>query len=334
MSKTTMRRFLIVTLGLALTAIPSQIVAEEINREYHETFDTRPGMKLVLEHGDGDVTISTWSEDSLAVDVRYRAKAASIGWSKSTDFTVDFRQEGDTIHVIGHEPKRVSVGISAFREYEYTYTIQAPSYLELSTEGEDGNVEIGGWRGSIGLKLEDGDVNLNDIDAARIGLFLEDGDLTADGIRGEVDVESEDGDIEISDCEITGGVIRTEDGDIEIDRCQGSLELTLEDGDVHLRDMAAQDLEIRSSDGSITLSLLPSEGLDLRARSDDGDVVLDLDPAIAARFDLETDDGRIKVNAADVADLEQERRHVRGRLGTGEGSIYVRTSDGSVTLRQ
>jgi DUF4097 and DUF4098 domain-containing protein YvlB len=334
MQEKTMRLSLIVTMVLVLTAITGNVAAEEINREFRETFDVQPGMKLALEHGDGDVTVTPWSENTLEVEVRYRAKASNIGWSKSSEFKVDFRQDGDTIHVIGHEPKRVNVGISAYREYEHTYTVKAPSYLELNFEGEDGDVEIAGWRGSIVLKLEDGDVNLSDIDAPRTEVILEDGDLEIDGIRGEIEVDCEDGDIEIFECEIERGRIRSEDGDIEIDRCQGSFELAVEDGDAHLRELTAQDLEIRSSDGTITLSLLPSDNLDLNVRVGDGDVVLDLDREISATFELETEDGRIKVSAADVGDLDQQRSRVTGRLGAGEGKIYVRTADGSVTLRQ
>jgi hypothetical protein len=79
---------------------------------------------------------------------------------------------------------------------------------------------------------------------------------------------------------------------------------------------------------------LPSNALDLNVRVGDGDVVLDLDSEVSAAFELETQDGRIKVNAADISDFVQKRSQVTGRLGEGNGKIYVRTADGSVTLRQ
>lgn len=330
----TMRTSLIVALIFVLMAVAGNVAAEEIHRDFRETFEVQPGARLALEHGDGDVTITPWTDDILLVEVRFRARASNIGWSKSTDFTVEFRQDGDTIHVIGREPKRVTVGISMYREYEYTYTIKAPSYLELDLDGEDGNVEIANWNGSIVMKLEDGDVTLSDIEAPRTEVILEDGDLEIDGLHGQLEVDCEDGDIEIFECQIERGRIRSEDGDIEIDRCQGSFEISVADGDARLSEMTAEDLEIRSGDGTIALSLLPSEDLDLNVRAGDGDVVLDLDRDVSAEFELETQDGRIKVSAADVSDLVQNRSRVTGRLGAGAGRIYVRTADGSVTLRQ
>ena len=159
------RGVLAAILGLTLLGFSGALAAEEINRQFQETFDVEEGMKLVLKHGDGDVDITPWSQDKLDVEVRYRAKASSVGWVKSSEFKVDFRQDGDTIYVIGHEPKRVSVGISSYREYEYIYEIKAPDYLRLDLDGEDGDVEISDWRGSIRMDLEDGDVTLMNIDS-------------------------------------------------------------------------------------------------------------------------------------------------------------------------
>ena len=324
----------IVVLTLVAGWIALPLSAEEISRDYHETFDVKPGMQLVLEHGDGDVEISPWNQDTLEVDVRYRAHASNLGWSKSTDFKVEFRQDGDTISVVAHEPKRVNIGVSTYRENEYRFAISAPSYLELHLEGEDGDVEIDDWNGSIRLKLEDGDVEMSNIDAPRTEVILEDGDLEIDGIRGDIDIDCEDGDVEIFDCQTERGRIRAEDGDITVDRCQGSFEIAVSDGDAHLTEMTARNVDIRSGDGTIKLALLPSEDLDVKVRVGDGDVVVDLDKDISAAFELETRDGRIRLMAEDVSNLQQDNRRTTGQIGGGDGSIYVRTDDGSVTLRQ
>ena len=328
------RRDLPAMLCVAVLGIAGAALAEDLSREYHETFDVEEGAKLVLRHGDGDVEITPWSTDQLDVQVRYRAKATHVGWSKGSEFKVEFRRDGDAIYVIGHEPKRVSIGISTYREYEYVYEIKAPDYLRLELEGEDGDVEISDWRGSIRMELEDGDVELRNIDSVLTEVALEDGDLEIDRIRGELLIECEDGDIELFDCHSERGRVRAEDGDITIDRCTGNFEITIADGDARLSKLTADDSDIRSSDGTVELALLPSDNLDLNIRVGDGDVVMNLDPAVSARFEFETDDGDIRVHAADVTDLEQSRRRVTGRIGAGAGSIYVRTNDGSVVLRR
>jgi DUF4097 and DUF4098 domain-containing protein YvlB len=330
----TMRIAHIVAWTLVAGWIAQPLIAEEIERDYHETFEIEPGMRLVLEHGDGDVEISPWNQDTLEVTVRYRAHASSVGWSKSTDFEVEFRQDGDTISIVAHEPKRVNIGVSSYREEEYRFAISAPSYLELHLEGDDGDVEIDDWNGPISMKLEDGNVEMSNVEAPRIEVILEDGDLEIDGIRGDIDIDCEDGDVEISDCQTERGRIRTEDGDITVDRCQGSFEISVSDGDAYLTEMTVRDMDIRSGDGTIKLALLPAEDLDVKVRVGDGDVVVDLDQDISATFELETRDGRIRLMAEDVSNLQQNRRRTTGQLGSGEGAIYIRTDDGSLTLRQ
>lgn len=333
METRTMRFSLIVALMLVTGWLSQPIAAEEISRDYHETFAVRQGTRLVLEHGDGDVEISPWAEDKLQVDVRYRAHASNIGWSKKTDFKVEFSQDGDTISVVAHEPKQINVGVSTYRENEYRFTINAPSYLELYLEGEDGDVEIDDWNGAIRLRLEDGDVEMSNIDSARTEVILEDGDLEIDGIRGDIDIRSEDGDIEIFDCFSEHGRIEAEDGDITVDRCEGSFEIAVSDGDADFMELTARDMDIRSGDGTVKLSLLPSDALDLEVRVGDGDVEVDLDREMSAAFELETRDGRIRLMADDVSNLQQDRRRTAGQIGGGSGSIYVRTVDGNVTLR-
>lgn len=320
---------------LALAATSSSLGAEEINREFHQAFDVEPGMTLKLKHGDGDVTITPWEQDSLDVQVRYRAKTNTVvGWSSKADLDVTFTQDGKTIYVVGKEPSMVSLGVSSFRELEYTYTVQAPSYLELDLVGEDGDVAIEMWTGDLEIQLEDGDLRLTSMEAARTEIFLEDGDLEIAGFEGELMVEAEDGDLEIFDCKITHGKIHVEDGDVDLERCSGSFELKADDGDIRMSNLAAEEVDIRVADGSVDLTLLPSEGLDLNLRSGDGDANVGIDSAVSAAFSLETRDGKIRLNASAVENLLKERDRVSGTLGDGSGKIHVSSVDGDITLRQ
>lgn len=326
---------IVVSLLAMLIGVSGFLRAEEINREFHETFDVESGMLLKLKHGDGDVTITPWEQDTLDVQVRYRAKSNNVvGWSSKVDLDVSFSQEGNTIYVVGTEPSLISIGISSFREYEYIYKVQAPSYLMLDLIGEDGDVSIEDWKAELELRTEDGDVKLTSIHSPRTEITLEDGDLEISGLQGELLVETEDGDLEIYDCQSDHGKIRTEDGDVELHRCEGNFEIQAEDGDIRMSKLTADEVEIRVADGSIDLDLLPSDKLELILRAGDGDIDVALDENISAVFDLETRDGRIRVNAASVADLEKERGRVSGRVGAGTGSIHMSSVDGNITLRQ
>lgn len=318
---------------VALAAVAGAAAAEEINREFHETFDVEPGAVLKLVHGDGEVNISPWNQDKLDVQVRYRAKSRTVvGWSKKTEIDVSFRQDGNTIYVVGKEPSMVSIGVSSYQEHEYTYTVQAPSYLQLELVGEDGDVSIEGWKAEIDLRSEDGDMRLVSIEAPRAEISVEDGDLEILGFAGDLSIDSEDGDVEIHDC-AGANKIRLEDGDLDLFECSGDFDVVTADGNIRMSRLKAENVEVQVSDGDIDLELLSSDQLNLLMRAGDGNVDVELDPKISATFDLQTRDGRIRVHSKSVSDLREERRRTTGRFGDGGGNIEITTSDGDITVR-
>lgn len=315
----------------ALSAAPG--LAERIERDYHETFDVEPGARLVLEHGDGDVTFVPWDQDVVEVDVVYRAEIKGLGASRRGEFEVDFSQTGNRIRITGREPSFAGIGVFSFRQNEYTYKVRAPAYLELDLEGEDGSVSIEGWRAVIEASLEDGDLHLTDVEAERFDLELEDGDAVIRKLTGALALDTEDGDVDIQDCSSAGAAVHTEDGDVAIERCQGDFEVRSSDGDVGLHMMRVGAVEIETEDGDVDLDLLEARNLDLTIITDDGTVVVQTAVDLSAELDLSTGDGRIRVELP-AADLSESRHRVSGRLGQGEGRIRITTEDGGVTLRK
>lgn len=318
-------------LTAALAAVPG--LAERIERDYHESFDVRPGARLHLEHGDGDVTFTAWDQDVVDVVVRYRAEIRGVGASRRGEFEVELSQTGDTIRVVGREPSFAGVGVFNFQTDEYTYKVQAPAYLALDLEGDDGNVTVGGWRGVIEASLEDGDLHLTDVEAERFDLELEDGDAVIRNLTGDLVLRTADGDVDLQDCSTEKASVRTEDGDVTIQRCAGSFEIRSSDGSVELAAMRVGRVEIESEDGDVGLDLLDARSLDVVITTEDGTVDVATAVDLSAELDVSTGDGRIDVDLPG-AELSRSRRRVTGRLGEGEGRIRITTEDGNVKVRK
>ena len=70
--------------------------------------------------------------------------------------------------------------------------------------------------------------------------------------------------------------------------------------------------------------------------SPDDDVRLHLEHGggIGGEFTIDTDDGSIRVDIPDIRVVEKRGNSVSGVIGDGNGNIRVRSSDGSVTLRE
>ena len=77
------------------------IIAKEIKKDFHKSFDVEEGFTLKLESGDGNVTITPWDKDVLDVEVHYRADYTSYRLGGDDQFNVDFKEQDKTIQIIG-----------------------------------------------------------------------------------------------------------------------------------------------------------------------------------------------------------------------------------------
>ncbi len=317
-------------LFLAATAA----AATEIDRSFHQRFEVEPGVRLELEHEDGDVVVTPWEEAAIEVDVRYRVEYTRVGLGVDPDLDVRFEQRGGVVRVIGEEKNAGGVGFFSMNTIEYVYRVSAPAYAVLELVGDDGDVEIGGWRAAITVRNDDGDIRLSDLEVPRLRVDAEDGDVDVEGFAGEMDLEVDDGDATVRDC--LGQRIRIDgqDGRVRIDGCQGNFDVSTDDGDIELFGLRAGKLEAHTGDGDVEIGVEAAAGqLDLDVSADDGDVELRLGDGVSADFALSTGGGDIRVDA-EAEGLEQGRERAAGRLGDGGGKIRVSTNGGRITLRQ
>ena len=306
--------------------------ARMIDKDYHETFDVAEGTKLILLHGDGDVTITPWDKDAIDIQVRYHAEVTSVGIGKEVDFTVDFKQTGDSVIVRGNEGG--TAGIFFFRamnEYEYTYTVSAPSYLVLELRGDDGDVEVSGWRADIDCRLDDGDLEAHDV-AARVEIDLEDGDVRLSELTGDLDLRGDDGDVTISESTFKHALLSVEDGAIDIMDSSGDFEISVDDGDIDLARVSAGNVDVRGNDGDVDLDIAVVPEIHINVSTDDGDVTMRLSGELSFDYLITMDDGDVDVYLDDATDTKTDDHRVSGVLGGGAGHVRVRTSDGDVTI--
>lgn len=323
---------LTVTLATALAASP--VAAETIERDFNHRFDTGSDARLVLRHGDGDVTIEAWDQDAIEVDVRYRLDATRIGIGSRNVFDVSFEERGTTLYVIGKEKRAGGIGVFASTRQEHSYRVRAPRHVVLELSGDDGNIEIDGWHGDIRIDLDDGNIDLREIDASRTVIQVEDGDTVIAGLRGELDLTADDGDVTVRDCDSERIEIDVEDGDIAIDRCQGHLAIFTDDGEVSLSDIRATVLDVETADGDIEAELRGGQRLDAQFTTDDGSVRLAVADDVRASFTITMDDGPVDIDIPG-ADVETGKHRVAGILGgaANDSTIRIDTNDGRVRLR-
>jgi hypothetical protein len=310
--------------------------AEDINKDFHQTFDVKQGDSLRLRHDDGNVKLTTWDKDIIDVKVRYRADIDAVGirLGSKDDFTVEFRKSGNTVYVTGKETSRGTIGFHNKKIYEYIYDIHSPEYIRLDLDGDDGDVEISGWAADIDCRIDDGNITLWNIRGDRTTILGEDGDVEIDNFEGNLKIELDDGDVYLKSCDMTQCRLEANDGDITVNESKGSFDITVDDANVIMKQLTAQGLIIRSEDGDIDVDLSASEIFDGDIRTDDGDVTVNLEKGFSLSFHATADDvDYIRIALDDIENYREDRVSKSGRLLDGVGRLKIRTADGDITIK-
>lgn len=319
--------------ALALVGfVSAPAAAVRIDRDFHESFDVAEGFHLSLHSGDGDVTVRPWDKNVVDVTVRYRADVVRVGLGEDPDFEAEFETGENSIRVIGRMTPSGPAVFESMRVYEYVYEIKAPSYVRLEIAGDDGDIEISGWRSDIECSLSDGDVLLEDVVNSRTRVSFDDGDVTGMGVSGELRLSGEDGDVCLSGCTLVNSKIVLEDGDIDVSNSDGDFDVSVDDGDVSLGLLSARFVRVRAADGDVDIGISGGEVEDVDVSTDDGDVTVSMPSGGSYSFLVTVDDGHVRVNVPERDGYESDDHMVSGKVRGGRGSLRVRTSDGSVRI--
>ena len=315
---------------LFLFALP--LSAKTIDKNIKKSFKINEGASLYLKHGDGDVNISSWNKDVIDVVIVYRANFSGLHRLQPDDFEVEFEQRGDKVSIIGREPNVMGIGNQ--RVTEYTYTIMAPSYVEIESEGVDGNVVIKEWNNNIKTSVIDGDITINDVAADFVELGSIDGDIEAKSIAADLECRTVDGKIELEDLIDVNCRAKTVDGDITIKNSSGEFSARSVDGDIAILRTSAVKLEAHTTDGKIALDLFDVQNMESRIKTSDGNVRIHLENGTSASLKITTGDGRIRTNLSPVSNLQTDDNYFSGEINGGRGMIEIRTGDGNVDISE
>ncbi|MBU8922036.1 MAG: DUF4097 domain-containing protein [Bacteroidales bacterium] len=329
-----MKRIFIILIVFSILCFSSGTAgAREIKKDYKETFEVSRGDGLRLKSGDGSVTIRKWDRDEIEIEVHYYAEFKILGAGKR-DFAVEFKKKNNFVTVIGKEKSTGTIGFQIFNVREYSYTISAPDYINLDITGDDGEIDIEGWRENIEIAADDGDITLIDIKAERIRIRFEDGDLNIEEFEGRLDVTCDDARLDLDRVRVSECLIRAEDSEINIRNSEGAFDIRGDDGNIDLFRLKVNTLNVQANDGDIDIELLKTDALDMDVRTDDGDICVSLQEGISAVFSIDVEDGRIRADLSTSDDVRKGKNWMSGKLGSGKGRIRIRTNDGRVDIRE
>ncbi|MBN2202462.1 DUF4097 family beta strand repeat protein [bacterium] len=304
--------------------------AGEISRSDEKTFDLKPGGSVAILADEGDVEVRGWNRD----EARLRTRV-----------TVWARRRDDAEEML----KRIKPDA---RLENGRLTVREPDFGRDHNQGFfdflDGEF-MGGGRGfSIDYSL--------DVPAATdVRVDADEGDVALTGLSGRVDLVVDEGDVQIENLELTGGRIEADEGNVRIRNIRHTraarLMISVDEADIRLADASLASLEAEADEGNVVLENVTMGSCRLSA--DEGDIIADFTPDGEGPFRAEADEGDVRLTVPEDAsldvdcrsdegdvrsdfDLDRERTEeggrLYGRIGDGKATLRVIVSEGNITL--
>ena len=343
--------FLIAVFVTTAFSLPSEDEKHKKEKIFDEAFSLESGGELHIDVDDMDIHVKTGVNGESSVQVFVAGRDRDKAREYFEELRFDARLEDNKLVVESREPYSRNGGFwNRYGNVRAWAIVTVPTKIDARIETEDGDIRVDNLSGKAQVSTEDGDVDISDVrgpsveirtedgdvtagflEADKITMTGEDGDLQIDRIEGkQIRISLSDGDIEVSQIEGDDITIRTKDGDVVVSRIDGG-ETSVEssDGDIEIA-ASGSKLRAECSDGDIKVALSGEMEVDLSA--DDGDIELSIPKNTGAELDLRG--GHVSVRSKIAIKGKVSKESIRGMINDGGPLIRVRTSDGSIVVRE
>jgi hypothetical protein len=150
-----------------------------------------------------------------------------------------------------------------------------------------------------------------------------DTDVFVDTGGGAVRVSDVNGELELD----------TSGGTIGVDNVQGDVLAHTSGGSIRVEDAGGR-IEASTSGGSISASYAPGNLKGGSLSSSGGGIRVTVDPGVNLELDAHTSGGSVECDLPVTVQGKMSRGTLRGRLGAGGETLRIRTSGGSIRIRQ
>src|SRR5262249_2845663 len=125
----------------------------------------------------------------------------------------------------------------------------------------------------------------------------------------------------------------TSNGALRVEACAGPIEAKSDNGRIEIRGTRSPT-RAHTSNGAIDVEGAPEDrAAQVGLGTSNGAIALRLPESVSARLEADTSLGRIEIDPPGSARFNGRRNHLEAVLGEGEGTVRLRTSNGSIRIR-
>jgi hypothetical protein len=291
-----------------------------------------PGSSFAAQTSDGSITVEglQTSECRVLATVVTHARTQEQAEELAQQIDVRLEPAGNGLKVVIDRPPVIhNAG------FDVSLDVDLPTQTDLALVTSDGSVRISNITGNVNARTSDGRVETQDI-RGDVTLKTSDGSIScARADANTAELHTSDGSIKITEATVGHCTARTSDGSITVTSARGDqMELHTSDGGIRCQGIKVSRLGCHTSDGSIQIEFASDSPNDpnVSATTSDGNITLTAPPDMSAVIEAYTNDGSIHT-ALPITIQGKIGKSLQGTIGSGKGKVYLKTHDGSITIR-
>ena len=319
-------------LSISCIYIGDHVEMARLEKEVPLSAPLPPGSSFSAVTSDGAIVVNGLDTTECKVLARVVTHARTQEGAEELAQQIDVKlvAAGDGLKVTIDKPPAIRNA-----SYSVSLDVDLPTQTNLTLETSDGAVHITNVTGAIDAKTSDGSIEAEGLNG-NVKLRTSDGGITCSRIDAKtLNLHTSDGSIRLTQATLGTGGIETSDGGITLGEVRGdSLELRTNDGSIRCHDIVAAGMTCHTSDGGIEVQFSPEapKALNLNATTSNGNITFTAPPGLSAMIEANTDDGSIHTSLPITVE-GKIGKSLHGTIGGGEGKVYLKTNDGSITIR-
>jgi hypothetical protein len=318
--------------GLLIGCITLNSYSEEIKKVEEKTFKMTPGGRISIEGDEGFIKINSWDKPEVNLIMTKRA------WGRSQE---DAEKNLKKIEVrINEYDDRLDIKLVKERErknYSFwdlfdpdtwgehgrsptvDFELMVPKEINLDLVNDEGDVTVKSIIGDVEIHVDEGDIELNDLEFNELSLSVDEGDIDGKDLNnpdGRLTIEVDEGDVLFEDVKVR------------------RLKAECDEGDITIKNLSCNSCNMTADEGDIELDISLDKNDRYRIYADEGSVSFYLPDDPDVKLDLEAEDGAIKSDFNVSISKKDDRRICRDTIGDGNALIEVYTDEGTIYIRR
>lgn len=323
--------------GVVMTAsgcfAASLVLGSQVDDRITKSFVVQPGGRLTVVVDRGAIFVKTADTETVVVEVIREAEARSLDEAEAVleDHVVDFTHTGSDVSIQSEYPSAKQWWRRQKTRLHVEFHITVPRQYDVDLETKGASIRVDDLEGEVRSKTAGGSLYFGHIQGSVTGLTAG-GSIELDGSVGNANLKTAGGSIRIG--EVEGDVTATTaGGSIEIERAKGRVVAKTVGGSIRVEEVLGA-IEAVTAGGSVWAAITEQPEADCSLRTAGGNVTVRLAPHIAVTVDAKTSGGRVVTEVPVTVEGTLSRSALKGTLNGGGPTLVLRTSGGSIYLRE